>query len=98
MYEVVRILDTPLQQHIAMESASDVWYKHHAVIQFLVAEKESVRNFHKYLCDVYGSAAVHRSAVGHWMKRVTASETGKAELHDLPCLGRPVTAVIPEML
>jgi hypothetical protein len=35
---------------------------------------------------------------GRWVKRVMASETGKAELYDLPCSGRCVTAVSPEML
>jgi hypothetical protein len=30
--------------------------------------------------------------------RVTALETGKAELHDLPCSGWPGTAVCPEMV
>jgi hypothetical protein len=27
-----------------------------------------------------------------------ASETGKVDLHDLPCSGCPVTAIGPEML
>jgi hypothetical protein len=47
---------------------------------------------------VYGSAAVNRSTVTCWVKGGIASETAKAELHDLPCSGLPVTAVRPEML
>jgi hypothetical protein len=77
---------------------NDVRYKQHAVIQLFVAEKESVRNIHRRLSNVYGIAAVDRSTTGHWAKRATASETGKAEPHDLPHSGRPVTAVHPEML
>jgi aminoglycoside phosphotransferase len=53
---------------------------------------------YRCLRNVCGSAAVNRSTAGQWTKRVTASETGKAELHDLPCSGCPVTAVSPEML
>jgi hypothetical protein len=68
------------------------------VIEFLVAEKESVRGIQKRLCNVYGSAVVNRSTVGHWAKKVTDSETEKAELCVLPCSGHRVTAVSPEML
>jgi hypothetical protein len=38
------------------------------------------------------------STIGRWVKGVTAPKTGKAELLDLHCSGRPVTAVSPEML
>jgi hypothetical protein len=58
-----------------------------------LSEKHSQISLH-----VYGSAAVNRSTVGCWVKRVMASETGKAELHDLPHSGCPVRAVSPEML
>jgi hypothetical protein len=76
-----------------MESISDVHCK-----QFLIAEKESVGNIHKPLCNVCRNAAVDRSTIDRLAKRVTSSETGKAKLHDLPRLGRPGTAVSPEML
>jgi squalene cyclase len=81
-----------------MESVIDVHYKQCAVIEFLVTEKESVGNIHKCLCNVHGSAMVDRSTAGHWVKRVSAFETGKAELHNLPRSGCPVTAVSPKML
>jgi hypothetical protein len=68
------------------------------MIELLVAGKESVRNTHKCLCIYYGSAMVDKSTVGRWIKRVTTSETGKTELHDLSCSGHPVIAVSPEML
>jgi hypothetical protein len=42
--------------------------------------------------------SVNRSTVGRCARRVTASETGKPELHDLPHSGRFITAVSPEML
>jgi hypothetical protein len=48
------------------------------VVEFLVAKKESMRNLHKHLCNVYGSAEVDRHTVGCWAKRVMASRTGKA--------------------
>jgi hypothetical protein len=45
------------------------------------------------------SAAVDRSTVGHWAKRVVmTSETGRVELHNLPCSDRSVIAVSPEIL
>src|SRR5215469_630739 len=81
-----------------MASTSDTRYKQRAVIKFLVAEKERVRNIHKRLCAVYGSCAVDRSAVGRWDQRVKASGRGETELHDRPQSGRPATATSPDML
>lgn len=71
-----------------MESIHYVWWKQHAVIEFLGAKKESVRNFHKYLCDVYGSAKVEKSTVSCWAKRVMASGTGKA--YPMICLAQAI--------
>ena len=68
------------------------------MIEFLVEEKESVRNIHKHLCNVYGSATVNTSTNDRWVKRVMLSKTEKAELHDLPHSCHPVTAGSPEML
>jgi hypothetical protein len=81
-----------------MELVNDVQYMQRAVIEFLVGEKELVGHIHKCLCNVYGSAAVDRSTIGQWVKRVTASETVIAELYDLLCSGCPVTAVCPLIL
>jgi transposase len=61
---------------VKMASVSDTRYKQRAVIEFLVAEKESVGNIHKLLCAVCGSCAVHRSTVGRWIQRVKASGNG----------------------
>jgi hypothetical protein len=44
-------------------------------------------NIQKHLCNIYGSVVVDRSTIGRWVTRVTALETGKAELHDLPRSG-----------
>ena len=60
-----------------MASVSDTRYKQQAVIEFLVAEKESVENIHKRLCAVYGSCAVDRSTAGRWVQRVKASKVEK---------------------
>jgi hypothetical protein len=79
MYKVVKISDSTT----AAALHNGVQYEQHAVIQFLVAEKESVRNIHKPLCNVYGSAAVDRSTVGRWVKIVIASKRGTAVLHGL---------------
>jgi hypothetical protein len=81
-----------------MKSVNDLRYKQRATIKFLVAKKESVGNIDKLLCSVYGSATADRSSSGRWAKRITASETGKTELHDLPRSGHPVRDVSPEML
>jgi len=67
-------MTVPLQQCLRMESANDVQYILRAVTELLVAEKESVTNIHKHLFSVYGSATVDRSTVGHWAKRVIASD------------------------
>lgn len=81
-----------------MASVSDIRHKQRAVIEFLVAEKETVGNIHKRLCKVYGTSAVDRSTVGRWARRVAASEGGAAELQDLQRAGRPPMAVTPDML
>jgi len=67
---------------MASVSVSDTRYKQRAVIEFFVAEKESVENIHKRMCAVYGSCAVDRSTVVRWVRRVKASESGETELHD----------------
>ena len=64
-----------------------VCYKQRAVIEFLVAEKESVSSINRGLCNVCVSVAVERSTVGRWTLRVTACETGKAALCHLPSSG-----------
>jgi len=78
-----------------MASVSDTRYKQRAVIEFLVAEKESVGNIHKRLCVVYGSCAVDWSTVVRWVQRVNASGSGETELHDRPRSGHPATATSP---
>jgi hypothetical protein len=62
----------------------------YAVIEFLVAER--VRSIHKRLQYLQNSNSQQKHC---W---VVASETGKAEVHSLPCSECPVTAVDPEML
>ena len=80
-----------------MSSVSDTRYKQRAVIEFLVAEKESVESIHKRLCAVYGSCAVDRSTVGRWVQTVKASGSGETDLHDRPRSGRPAKATILDM-
>jgi hypothetical protein len=80
-----------------MAPVSDTRYKQRAVIEFLVAEKETVGNIHKRLCAVHGSCAVDRRTVGRWIQRVKASESGETELHDRPRSRRPATTTISDM-
>ena len=53
---------------------------------------------HTRLCNVCGRATFERSTVRSWMKRVTDSERGQAQLQRFASSGRPVTTVSPEML
>ena len=55
-----------------MVFVSDTCYKQQAVIEFLVAEKESVGKIHKQLCAVYGSCTDDWSTVGCCVQRVKA--------------------------
>jgi hypothetical protein len=69
--------------HIAVSTAgADVRLKPSDVTDYVVAEKTSVIHIYKRLCNVCGSVAVDRNTIGHWVNRVTASETGKAKLRD----------------
>ena len=81
-----------------MAFVSDTHYKQWAIIEFLVAEKESVGNIHKQLCAVYGSCTVDRSTVEHWDQRVKASGSGETELHVQLWSGHPATATSQDML
>jgi hypothetical protein len=75
-----------------MAPVSDTRYKQRAVIEFLVAEKESVGNIHKRLCDVYGSCAVYRSTVGRWFRELRLQEMEKLScmiVHGLGILPQP---------
>jgi hypothetical protein len=45
---------------------------------------------------MYGSAAVNRSTITRQVKGGIASETAKAELHDLSRSGLPITPLLQE--
>jgi hypothetical protein len=62
----------------------------------LIADKELEMSINVFA--LYGSAMVGRSTIGYQGKRVMASETGKAELHDIFRSGHPFTDVSPELL
>ena len=55
-------------------------------------------NIHKWLYALYGSCAVYRSTIGHWVQRVKASGSGEMDLHHRPRSGCPATATSPDML
>jgi hypothetical protein len=98
IYEIVKVSDSTNAALPQVEFFSDVCCEQLAVTEFLVANKESVTSIQKSLCIVDTSAVVDRSILGHWVKRVMASEREKVELFDLPHSGHPVTAGSPEML
>jgi hypothetical protein len=78
-----------------MELVSDVRSKQRAVIEFLLAENESITTIHRRLTNVYLDMAVDKSNVRRWAKRLASSEQGQGNVSDLPCSGRPSTAVTP---
>jgi hypothetical protein len=70
----------------------DVCFKQWTVIEFLVAEKESVMNIHKQLnmCSV---SAVDKSTFSCCTSRFTGSEKGQMKLSDACHSGLSMTAV-----
>jgi hypothetical protein len=81
-----------------MESVSDARSKQRAVIEFLLAENESITNIHRRLTNVYGDMPGDKSNVRRWAKRLASSEQGQNNVSDLPRSGRPSTDVTPATL
>jgi hypothetical protein len=75
-----------------MEPLNNVRYKQRIVIEFLIAEKETVVNIHKRLCYVYGSCAVDRSTVSCWVQTIKDAGSGDSDLLNKPRCGHPATA------
>jgi hypothetical protein len=69
--------------------------KQRAVIEFLLAENESITNIHRRLTNVYGDMAMDNSTVSRWEKRLVSPEQGQVNVSDLLRSGRPLTAVTP---
>ena len=63
------------------------------VIEFLVAEKESVMSIHRWLNYVYCLSAVDKSTVSCWASQISGSEKDQAELSDICHSGEPTTTV-----
>jgi hypothetical protein len=76
-----------------MESVSDVRSKQRAVIEFLLAENESITNIHTRLTNIYGD--MDKSTISHLAKQLTSSEQRQGNVSDLPHSGHPSTAVTP---
>jgi hypothetical protein len=66
-----------------MEATCDRSYKQRAVIEFLVAVKETVGNIHKRLSNVDGNVAVDGSTVGRWTEKSEDVQVGKAQIFDV---------------
>jgi DNA-binding MarR family transcriptional regulator len=78
-----------------MESVSYVRSKQRAVIEFLLAENESITDIYRRLKNVYGDMAVDKSTVSRWATRLASSEQGQGNVSDLLLSGSPSTAVTP---
>jgi hypothetical protein len=76
-----------------MESVSDVRSKQRAVIEFLLAENESITNIHTCLTNIYGD--MDKSTISRWTKQLASSEQRQGNVSHLPHSGRPSTAVTP---
>jgi hypothetical protein len=72
-----------------------VYSKQRAVIEFLLAENESITDIHRRLTNIYGDMAVDKSTVSRWAKRLASSEQGQGNVSDLLLSGHPSTAVMP---
>ena len=55
--------------HIEMEEFSDVRFKQHAVIEFLIAEKVPQIEIHRRMQAVYGDQCADMSTVRRWVRR-----------------------------
>ena len=85
-----------------MATPSEVHLKQRAVIEFLVAERETTVNIHKRLQTVYKDKTLDYSNVWRWTHRlITTSENsesqelGNASLRNKPRAGRQSTSVNP---
>jgi len=65
-----------------MEDFSDVWFKQHAVIEFLSTEKVPPIEIHRRMKAIYGDQLVDVSIVRCWVRRFKDGELGQADLSD----------------
>jgi len=65
-----------------MEEYSDIQFKQHAVIEFLMAEKVPPIEIQRRMQAVYGDQCVDVSTVRFWVMRFKDGELGQAELSD----------------
>jgi transposase len=65
--------------------------KQRAVIEFLSAENITPAEIHRHLQAVYGENTVNRTTVNRWAIKFRECETGRANIVDQPCSGRPVS-------
>ena len=65
-----------------MEEFSDVWFKQHAVIEFLTAGKVPPIEVHRRMQAIYGDQCVDVSAVRHWVRQFKDGELGQTDLSD----------------
>jgi hypothetical protein len=71
----------------------DMCFKQQSVIEFLLEEKDSVKNIHIQLKNVCGVNAVNIGTVIHWASRTASSKNNYMELSDTHRLDWPTTAI-----
>ena len=76
---------------VKIDGCEDVWFKQHAVIEFLTAENIPPINIHRYMQAVYGGKCIDVSTVTCWVCEFKKEEVRVASLCDKARLGRPVT-------
>ncbi|UYV67205.1 CSE4 [Cordylochernes scorpioides] len=57
-----------------------------SVIRFLAAKKNSAKDIHTELCQVYGEGCMSSGMVRRWVREF---ENGRTDVHDEPRAGRP---------
>ncbi|GFG38064.1 hypothetical protein Cfor_10643 [Coptotermes formosanus] len=68
------------------------------LLNFLVAETESVTFKYKLLQNVHGVSAVNKSTGSHWASQIVGSRKGQAKLSDARHSGQPKTTVTQVLL
>ncbi|UYV61372.1 hypothetical protein LAZ67_1004644 [Cordylochernes scorpioides] len=57
-----------------------------SVIRFLAAKKNSAKDIHTELCQVYGEGCMNSGMVRRWVREF---KNGRTDVHDEPRAGRP---------
>jgi hypothetical protein len=76
----------------------DVRFKQLAVVEFIVAKKESVTEYSQAVNNVYGVRAADKSAGSGWSSRISSSDDDRAQFSDARRSGQLTRAVTQGLL